>query len=159
MDKKDMGRKIRGVYNIEGKLKGQITDYILDDKDQFTIRLGSGKAMETLMEKGAVLEIGIQLAPKVTTEEEIFIRNMKIAFEAALMKAGHEARKPDNTLEPWKKHSTIILQQQLYEKHAAYRKNPSSQLLMDIMNTSAILFIQRMHINAEKFVGIRKIEE
>ena len=155
MDKTDIGRKFRGVYSIEGKLKGEITTFIDDDKDQFTLRMGNSKAMEALLEKGGVLEIGIQLAPKVTTEEEIFIRNMKIAFEAALMKAVHEARKPDKTLEPWKKHTTITLQQQLHERYTAYRKSPNSQLLMDIMNLAASLFIQRMHINAEKLPGMK----
>lgn len=154
MDKSDIGRKLKGVYSIEGKLKGQLTDYIVDDKDQFTLRMGNSKAMEALLEKGAVLEIAIQLAPKVTSDEEAFMRNMKLAFEASLMKAVHECHRLGKSLEPWIAHSTIFFQQQLYEKHAAYRKKPNSQLLMDIMNISAFLFIQRMNINAEKLPGL-----
>ena len=63
MDEKDVGRKLKGVYAVDGGLKGEITRYTVDNKDQFTLRLGNSKAMEALLEKGAVLRIALRFLP------------------------------------------------------------------------------------------------
>ena len=64
MDDKDVGRKLQGLYALDGKLKGEITKYTVDNKDQFTLRIGNSKAMEALLEKGAVLRIALRLLPE-----------------------------------------------------------------------------------------------
>jgi len=59
MDEKDVGRKLKGKYAIQGGLKGEITKYERDDKDNFVIRLACAKAMEDLLDHGGVLTLGL----------------------------------------------------------------------------------------------------